>query len=304
MDAFPYEQTLDIAETTARYVRFNGTARGTVYGYSFWEFRVINATTPVLTTYTASIPSPFCTLGSNYQVSVAAKDQIGNDFPVSSTFSVSPVGAGTITAAGVYTPSVAGVATITAEGGGMSSSITVHNEISANLALNQPSTAGHDNAHAYLTNNADTGDRWGSNGATHPDGDWWYVDLGAKYDISEIAIKWETARPNDYDIRVSDDASAWTNIGTFDSYPVANDYEVYNSLSAVPGRYVGVWARAGHENLAYGISMYDFQVFGTENVSANKYVSATASPAAGGSVSVQAAGMDASNLYSNSEQRI
>ncbi len=301
LDAFPYEQTLDIAETTARYVRFNGTARGTVYGYSFWEFRVINATTPVLTTYTASIPSPFCTLGSNYQVSVAAKDQIGNDFPVSSTYSVSPVGAGTITAAGVYTPSVAGVATITAEGGGMSSSITVHNEISANLALNQPSTAGHDNAHAYLTNNADTGDRWGSNGATHPDGDWWYVDLGAKYDISEIAIKWETARPNDYDIRVSDDASAWTNIGTFDSYPVANDYEVYNSLSAVPGRYVGVWARAGHENLAYGISMYDFQVFGTENVSANKYVSATASPAAGGSVSVQAAGMDATEVPGGTE---
>ena len=298
---FPYEQTLDIAETTARFVRFNGTARGTGYGYSFWEFRVINATTPVLTTYTASLPSPFCTLGSNYQVTVTAKDQIGNDFPVENTFSVSPVGAGTITAAGVYTPSVAGAATITAEGGGMNSSITVYNEVSANLALNQPATAGHDNANAFKSNNADTGDRWGSNGATHPEGDWWYVDLGAKYDISEIAIKWETARPNDYDIRVSDDASSWTNIGTFDSYPVANDYEIYNSLSAIPGRYVGVWARDGYESLAYGISMYDFQVFGTENVSSNKYVSASASPAAGGSVSVQAAGVDVTEVPNGTE---
>lgn len=301
LEGFPYEQQFDIDQTTARYVRFYGTARGTGYGYSFWEFRVIKATTPVLTTYTASLPSPFCPLGSNYQVTVTAKDQIGNDFPVENTFSVSPVGAGTITSTGVYTPSVVGVATITAEGGGMSSSVTVHNEVSANLALNQPATAGHDNANAFRSNNADTGDRWGSNGGTHPTDDWWYVDLGAKYDISEIAIKWETARPNDYDIRVSDDASSWINIGTFNSYPAANEYEYYNSLSAVPGRYVGVLARAGYESLAYGISMYDFEVFGTENVSSNKYVSATASPAAGGSVSVKAAGVDVTEVPSGTE---
>lgn len=301
LEGFPYEQQFDIDQTTARYVRFYGTARGTGYGYSFWEFRVIKATTPVLTTYTASLPSPFCPLGSNYQVTVTAKDQIGNDFPVENTFSVSPVGAGTITSTGVYTPSVVGVATITAEGGGMSSSVTVHNEVSANLALNQPATAGHDNANAFRSNNADTGDRWGSSGGTHPTDDWWYVDLGAKYDISEIAIKWETARPNDYDIRVSDDASSWINIGTFNSYPAANEYEYYNSLSAVPGRYVGVLARAGYESLAYGISMYDFEVFGTENVSSNKYVSATASPAAGGSVSVQAAGVDVTEVPSGTE---
>lgn len=301
LEGFPYEQQFDIDQTTARYVRFYGTARGTGYGYSFWEFRVIKATTPVLTTYTASLPSPFCPLGSNYQVTVTAKDQIGNDFPVENTFSVSPVGAGTITSTGVYTPSVVGVATITAEGGGMSSSVTVHNEVSANLALNQPATAGHDNANAFRSNNADTGDRWGSNGGTHPTDDWWYVDLGAKYDISEIAIKWETARPNDYDIRVSDDASSWINIGTFNSYPAANEYEYYNSLSAVPGRYVGVLARAGYESLAYGISMYDFEVFGTENVSSNKYVSATPSPAAGGSVSVQADGVDVTEVESGTE---
>ena len=306
--SFPYTQNIDLGgKYAARYVRINGTERGTQYGYSLWELRILYATTPVLTTYTASIPSSFCVIGTPYQVSVSAKDQLGKDFPVETTFSVSPVGAGTITSSGVYTPVEQGGATITASGGGKTATVVVRNEVSADLALNQPATAGHNNENAYQSNNGNLGQRWGSNGATHYAtdpvnfGDWWYVDLGAKYDISEIAIKWETARPNDYDIRVSDDASTWTNIGTFDSYPSNTEYEYYNSLSSVPGRYVGVWARNGYENLGWGISMWDFQVFGTENASANKAVAATASPAAGGSVSVQAGGVDVTEVENGTE---
>ena len=305
---FPYTQEVDLGgKFAARDLRIYGTERGTGYGYSLWELRAMYATTPVLTTYTASIPSLFCTIGSTYQVSVAAKDQLGNDFPVETTFSVSPVGAGTITAAGVYSPVEQGAATITATGGGKTSSVNVRNEVSADLALNKPATAGYNNENAYQSNNGNLGQRWGSNGATHyatdPEnfGDWWYVDLGAKYDISEIAIKWETARPNDYDIRVSDDASTWTNIGTFNSYPSNTEYEYYNSLSAIPGRYVGIWARNGYENLAYGISMWDFQVYGTENVSANKNVSATASPVAGGTVTVTAGGVEVTEVENGTE---
>ena len=301
-------QNIDLGgKFAARYLRIYGTERGTQWGYSLYELRVMYATDPVLTTYTLSIPASFCTIGSDYPLTLIAKDQLGNDFPVVTTYTVTPAAAGTVTA-GVYTPAEQGTATITAEGGGKSSSVTVRNEVSADLALNQPATAGHNNENAYQSNNGNLGQRWGSNGATHyngganPDfGDWWYVDLGAKYDISEIAIKWETARPNDYDIRVSDDATSWTNIGVFDSYPSNTEYEYYNSLSAVPGRYIGVWARNGFESLAYGISMWDFKVFGTENVSANKYVSATASPAAGGSVTVQAGGVDVTEVPNNTE---
>lgn len=301
-------QNIDLGgKFAARYLRIYGTERGTVWGYSLWELRAMYATTPVLTTYTLSIPTSFCTIGTTYPLTLTAKDQLGNDFPVETTYTVSPTSAGTVSA-GVFTPLLQGSATITAEGGGKSSYVTVRNEVSADLALNQPATAGHNNENAYQSNNGNLGQRWGSNGATHynaganPDfGDWWYVDLGAKYDISEIAIKWETARPNDYDIRVSDDATTWTNIGTFNSYPSNTDYEYYNGLSAVPGRYVGVWARDGYDGLAWGISMWDFQVFGTENVSANKYVSATASPAAGGSVTVTAAGLPVTEVPNNTE---
>lgn len=303
---FPYTQDIDLDEDkTARYVRFQGIERGTGYAYSFYEFRVVKATTPVLTTYTASIPSPFCTIGSDYQVTVAAKDQLGNDFPVSTTYSVSPVASGNITAAGVYTPLVAGDATITAEGGGMSSSITVHNEVSVNLAFEKTAHAGQDDANAYKANNSDLGDRWGSNGGTHPDNDWWYVDLGATYDIAEVAIKWETARPKYYVLEVSSDESSWNAIGSYDALP-ANDgsYQIYSGLTAIPGQYLRVRATStegGHDNLNYGISIFDFRVYGTENVSSNKHVSATASPAAGGTVTVQASGVDVTEVENGTE---
>lgn len=312
-------QNIDLGgKFAARYLRIYGTERGTQWGYCLYELRVMYATDPVLTTYTLSIPSSFCTVGSDYPLTLTAKDQLGNDFSVATTYTVTPVGAGSVDA-GVYTPLLQGTATITAEGGGKSSSVTVRNEVSANLALNQPAAAGHSADVAFSAdkaNNTNTKDRWASGGtAVHYNAgenpnfeDWWYVDLGAKYDISEIAIKWETARPNDYDIRVSDDATSWTNIGVFDSYPASNgdnssNYEYYNSLSAIPGRYVGVWARDGYGDysLQYGISMYDFQVFGTENVSANKFVSAIASPAAGGSVTVQAGGVDVTEVPNNTE---
>lgn len=290
---------------TARYVRLSSTARATEWGNSFYEFRVVKATTPVLTTYTASIPSPFCTIGSDYQVTVAAKDQLGNDFPVSTTYSVSPVASGNITAAGVYTPLVAGEATITAEGGGMSSSITVHNEVSVNLAFEKTAHAGQDDANAYKANNSDLGDRWGSEGGTHPDNDWWYVDLGATYDIAEVAIKWERARPKYYVLEVSSDASSWNEIGSYDALPADDgSYQIYSGLTAIPGQYLRVRATStegGYDNLNYGISIYDFRVYGTENVSSNKHVSATASPAAGGTVTVQASGVDVTEVENGTE---
>ena len=285
------EESFDLGfNYTAQYIKFHGITRGAGYGHSFREIRVLYSTTPVLTTYSASLPSRFATIGSDYQIQIVAKDQLGNDFPVTSTYSIEPAAAGTITTAGVYTPAQAGTATITAQGGGKSSSFEVRNEISANLALNKTATAGQNNSEAYKSNNESLTDRWnsGGEGAVHYAGganpdfkDWWYVDLGKQYDIAEIAVKWEGACPNDYDIRISPTAEAesWVNLQTYDSYPSAtqndgnasytNNYEYYhNFANPQPGRYVGFWARNGFADLAYGISMYDVQVFGQEHVDA------------------------------------
>ena len=285
------EESFDLGfNYTAQYIKFHGITRGEGYSHSFREIRVLYSTTPVLTTYSASLPSRFATIGSDYQIQIVAKDQLGNDFPVSSTYSIEPAAAGTITTAGVYTPAKEGTATITVQGGGKSSSFEVRNEISANLALNKTAIAGQNNSEAYKSNNENLTDRWnsGGEGAVHYAGganpdfkDWWYVDLGKQYDITEIAVKWEGACPNDYDIRISPTAEAesWVNLQTYDHYPSAtqndgnasstNNYEYYhNFANPQPGRYVGFWARNGFADLAYGISMYDVQVFGQEHVEA------------------------------------
>lgn len=308
---FPYLQTIELDEKKiAQYVRFQGVERGTGYAYSFWEFRVLLPNISVLTTIDLKAGTNIAKIGGEGIVlTTTAKDQNSNPMSgIEITYVVTPAGAGSVEG-GKYIPAQYGWATIVAKSGEVTSNaIQVFGVNSDNLALNKPATAGHDNANANLSNNANTEDRWGSNGATHYNGgensefgDWWYVDLGVKYDINGIAIRWETARPNDYDIRVSDDAITWTNIGTFKDYPVANVYEFYQGLSAVPGRYIGVWARNGYENLAYGISMYDFQVFGTPAATPTKTVSASVNDAAMGTAIVKQGGAPVTEVETGSE---
>ena len=308
---FPYLQTIELDEKkTAQYVRFQGIERGTGYSYSFWEFRVLLPNVSVLTTIDLKAGTNIAKVGGEgIALTTATKDQNSNPMSgIEITYEVTPAEAGNVVG-GKYIPAKIGEATIVAKSGEVvSNSIQVFGVNSDNLALNKPATAGHDNENANLSNNANTEDRWGSNGATHYNGgansefgDWWYVDLGERYDINGIAIRWETARPNDYDIRVSDDAITWTNIGTFNDYPVANVYEFYQGLSAVPGRYVGVWARNGYENLAYGISMYDFQVFGTPAATLTKTVSASVNDAAMGTATVKQDGVEVAEVATGSE---
>ncbi len=262
---FPYLQTIELdANKTARYVRFQGVARGTQWAYSFWEFRVLLPGTSEVTTVSMNQ-----IVKLNAEAAITVKDQNGNVMTDGITYTVAPASAGSVTD-GKYKALVYGKATVTASKDGHSASITVYNVETDNLALNQTATAGASQNTTNLANNGNAGDRWGSNGATHyatdPEnfGDWWYVDLGAKYDVLALNIKWETARPNDYDIRISDDATNWTTIGTYNEYPAANEYTVYADLVPVGGRYVGVWARQGFENLAYGISIYEFEAYGRE----------------------------------------
>ena len=43
LSEFPYLQSVPISNASGRYVRFAGKERGTAYGYSFWEFRVMSS---------------------------------------------------------------------------------------------------------------------------------------------------------------------------------------------------------------------------------------------------------------------
>lgn len=141
-----------------------------------------------------------------------------------------------------------------------------------NLAKGKAAYAGHvaENGIA-AANDGDKGTRWGSNGASHyaavgeSAGDWWYVDLGGTYRIDQVKILFEAAAPTDYDLLVSNNAVSWTVIGTYTTEPNTGNtdanYNVYDFTNKV-GRYVKIFARNATFNMAYGFSMWEFEVYG------------------------------------------
>ena len=142
-----------------------------------------------------------------------------------------------------------------------------------NLAKGKTSVAGYNSEGGHAAaNDGNTGTRWSSNGAQHYAAvgaaaeDWWYVDLGNFYKINTIKVLYETACPTDYDILISNNGGSWTVIGTYTEAPKtgnnpATDYNEYNFTDKV-GRYVKIFARNGYNGMAYGFSMYEFEVYG------------------------------------------
>ena len=146
----------------------------------------------------------------------------------------------------------------------------------SNIALNQAVTAGinQDKAGRIVDGNFG-GNRWSSQGAihydpvNHPDDyqDWFYINFINIYDLNAVRIKWETARPNNYTFRTSIDGSTWTTVATYTEYPAANDITDYILPANTQGRFFGVWATSGYNNLGYGISPYEVEVYGSQAAS-------------------------------------
>ncbi len=157
-----------------------------------------------------------------------------------------------------------------------------------NLAKGMPSAAGRDASNAWQSNDGNKGSRWGSEGAKHYAAvgdaaeDWWYVDLGAVYAINQVKILFETACPYDFDILTSPNGISWVERGTYGEPEHKGqtdaDYNEYSLSPAQNARYVKIFTRSGYNNLAYGFSMWDFEVYGqpAENVDVNAPVLASA----------------------------
>lgn len=141
-----------------------------------------------------------------------------------------------------------------------------------NIAKGKAAYAGHVAEQGIAAaNDGNKDSRWGSNGASHyaavgeSAGDWWYVDLGDFYQVDQIKILFETAAPTDYDLLISNNAASWTVIGTYTTQPKTGNtdenYNVYDFTDKV-GRYVKIFARNGYNNMQYGISIWEFEVYG------------------------------------------
>ncbi|MET9618925.1 DUF1996 domain-containing protein [Kitasatospora indigofera] len=111
---------------------------------------------------------------------------------------------------------------------------------------------------AGLAVDGNGGTRWSSAAA---DNQWIRVDLGANSAINRVVLNWEAAYASTYQLQVSADGTNWV---TVRSATGAAGQQTLD-LSAT-GRYVRVLATA--RATAWGVSLWEFQVFGTAGTQA------------------------------------
>ncbi|GAB7052717.1 DUF1996 domain-containing protein [Catenuloplanes indicus] len=97
------------------------------------------------------------------------------------------------------------------------------------------------------------GTRWSSAAA---DPQWLRVDLGASATITRVALSWEAAYARGFQLQVSNDGNAWTTVHTAANATGGSQNITINGT----GRYVRVYTTA--RGTAYGVSLWEFEVFG------------------------------------------
>ncbi len=121
LSGFPYVQNFDFDPVNYRYVQFNGTERGTVYAYSFWEFGVYNidgGLTPNSITINAGMK--LLNVDATTDFTAIVKDQLqGVMTDVDVTWVSSNPAVGSIDANGLFTALAAGSTDVTASIGNL-----------------------------------------------------------------------------------------------------------------------------------------------------------------------------------------
>lgn len=98
--------------------------------------------------------------------------------------------------------------------------------------------------------------RWGSN---FSNAEWIYIDLGATYNVSRVALSWEAAYGKGYQIQVSDNATNWTTIYSTTTGDGSKDAFAASGT----GRYVRL--NGTERGTGYGYSLWEFEVYGSRS---------------------------------------
>ena len=281
---FPYTQTQTIDKTTARYIQFHGTERGTGYGYSFWEFRVYLAGTSTLTSLEATPANGLAKVGEGLAINVTAKDQNGKTMANAGevTYTITPVDAGTITD-NVYTPAKIGSATIFAAIGEVKAAafdvfaydgenVALSTDINTSKIMAQSDFApsGTDAWHAIDGNEGSVWQGSATNGGADDEASrtyesWFIVDFGAYYDINLVSIKFEGACSQEYTVAFSANNATWStayeyvgNAGVYAHTKLIYGNDLQNNTKVRYARFYSTKAAT-----QWGVKMFEFKVFGT-----------------------------------------
>jgi len=215
---------------SGRYLRLNGTVRGTGFGYSLWEFEVYGSSGATNTPTNTSV-SP-------------------SNTPTPTNTSIGPTNTPTNTSVPTNTP------TNTPLGPTNTPTNTPAGCGSTNMAQGKPATAssvlGGNTAAMAVDGNAGT--RWESVHAVDPQ--WIYVDLGSTQSICRVRLNWETAYGKSYQIQTSNDASSWTNI-----YSTTTSDGGIDDLTGLSGSGRYVRMNGTVRATQWGYSLWEFEIY-------------------------------------------
>lgn len=124
-----------------------------------------------------------------------------------------------------------------------------------NLALGSRATASSIEGRAWEAGNAVDGDittRWSSQ---FSDPQWLTVDLGKRWQISEILLHWENAHATAYRVEVSTDGEKWKRVY---STTAGQGGDVTVQVPKLPGRLIRMYGTK--RSTQYGFSMLDVEV--------------------------------------------
>ena len=277
-------QTIEVHETTARYIQYHGTLRATQWGQSFFEFQVLLPGVSVLTKIELSAPA-VAKVAEGVNLVARALDQNNTEMSVALSYEITPADAGAVVD-GKYVPAKVGNASIVAKSGAVSSpAIEIFGYEGTNLALSSnlvqdnkiiaqsavdPNGSQYD---AFFAVDGNDGSVWqgrpenitGGDEASRTFDAWFVVDLGANYSIDLITIHFEGACAQDYHVDFSENNTDWVlgynHIGTAGingrTDMLSSQLDNNNKV-----RYVRFWStKAGTE---WGVKIFEFQVFGRE----------------------------------------
>ena len=126
-----------------------------------------------------------------------------------------------------------------------------------NIALHKPAYASSVQGAQWPDSaafDADTTSRWSS---TYSDPQYIFVDLGKRYDLCSVKLKWETALGKDFQIQVSDDTANWKTLANISG----NVSTVNNIHLKGTGRYLRMLGTA--RGTAFGYSLYEMELYGS-----------------------------------------
>lgn len=268
---FPYEQTKRTAsDVTARYIKWEGVERALPYGYNMYELQFYNIGSQTLESLNLVVPNAArqdatlsaCKVGENITINYEAFDAYGFNYYGTEGISYNATN-GTITNAGVFTPSAAGPCTITATLLDKEATATIYAYTGDDLLLNKTASTNEGASGADLFTNGNWGDRGGLGSAIPA---WTQYDLEAYYTIDFVMLKQEQANAKNYKIQFSHDGETW--VDAYERTNVAGmngdvwDYFYGNTTQNTDVRYIRFYSTEAATT--YGISIYEIAAYGTK----------------------------------------